>query len=79
MFGSGMFRMWNVRDIGCSGCGIGRMWVVECLPGCDMLIYKILTTTISFFAKIVNSYKPLTIFAKKLYCRCSAGSKYTCA
>ena len=32
-----MFRMWNIRDVGCSGCG---MCDVECLPGCGMLIYK---------------------------------------
>ena len=32
-----MFGMWNVRDVGCSSCG---MWDVECLPGCGMLIYK---------------------------------------
>ena len=29
-----------------------------------------------FFAKTVNGYKPLTIFAKKLCPRCRLGSKY---
>ena len=33
----GMFRMWDVLDVRCSGCG---MWDVGCLPGCEMLIYK---------------------------------------
>ena len=35
--GFGMFRMWDSRDVGCSGC---EMWDVGCLPGCGMLIYK---------------------------------------
>ena len=35
-----MFRRWDVRDVGCSGC---RMWDVGCLPGCGMLIYKMPT------------------------------------
>ena len=39
-WGCGMFGMWDVRDVGCSGCG---MWDVECLPGCGMLIYKMLS------------------------------------
>ena len=24
-----MFGMWNVRDVGCSGCGMFGMWDVE--------------------------------------------------
>ena len=26
--GCGMFRMWDVRDVGCSGCGMFGMWDV---------------------------------------------------
>ena len=37
--GCGMLGMWDVRDVRCSGCG---MWDVECLLGCGMLIYKTL-------------------------------------
>ena len=37
MCGCGMLWIWYVRDVGCSGC---RMWVVEFLQGCRMLIYK---------------------------------------
>ena len=46
--------MWDVRDVGCSVCGMSRMWDVRdvgclrcgmrdagCLSGCGMLIYKI--------------------------------------
>ena len=41
-WGCKMFVMWDVGDVecwdkGCSGCG---MWDVSCLPGCEMLIYK---------------------------------------
>ena len=32
-----MCRMWDVRDVRCSGCGMFEMWDV----GCGMLIYKI--------------------------------------
>ena len=35
--------MWDVGDVGCSGCGILGMWDVRdvrFLPGCGMLIYK---------------------------------------
>ena len=35
--GCGMFEMWDARDVGCSGC---EMWDVGCLPGCGMVIYK---------------------------------------
>ena len=41
--GHGMFGMWDVRDMGCSGCGMFGMWYgrdVGCLLGCGMLIYK---------------------------------------
>ena len=38
--GCGMFGMWDVRDVGCSGGGMFGMWDVGCLPGCRMLIYK---------------------------------------
>ena len=27
--GCGMFGMWDVRDVGCSGCGMCRMWDVQ--------------------------------------------------
>ena len=47
----GMFGMWDVRDVGCSGCGMFGMWDVECLPGCGMLIYKMLFRK-SLFSKI---------------------------
>ena len=30
--GCGMFGMWDVRDVGCLG---GGMWDVVCLPGCS--------------------------------------------
>ena len=39
--GCGMFGMWDVWDVGCSGCGMFGMWDVGCLLGCGMLIYKI--------------------------------------
>ena len=45
--------MWDVRGVGCSGCGVFGMWDDEdvgcseygmwdmgCLLGCEMLIYK---------------------------------------
>ena len=35
--GCEMFGIWNVRNVGSSGCG---MWNVGCFPGCGMLIYK---------------------------------------
>ena len=35
-----MLGMWDVEDVGCSGCGMLGMWDVECLPRCGMLIYK---------------------------------------
>ena len=28
--GCGMFGMWDVRDVGCSGCGMFGMWDVGC-------------------------------------------------
>ena len=28
--GCGIFGMWDVRDVGCSGCGMFGMWDVEC-------------------------------------------------
>ena len=31
----GMFRMWDVQDVGCSGCGMCRMWDVPDV-GCGM-------------------------------------------
>ena len=35
----GMFMMWDVGDVGCWKFG---MWDLRCLPGCGMLIYKML-------------------------------------
>ena len=40
-------------------------------------IYRgVARTKMEFFAEIVNSFKPLTIFAKKLRLRCLIGSSY---
>ena len=53
-WGCVMFGMWDVQNMGCLECrmfgirdlrdvglsGFG-MWNVGCLPGCEMLIYKI--------------------------------------
>ena len=41
--GCGMFGMWDVRDVGFSRCGMFGMWDLGCLPGCGMLIYKMLS------------------------------------
>ena len=58
-----MFRIWDVRDMGCSRCG---MWELGDLMKCEMLIYKIPSLTfwdirdIQFF----NNYMLFQVFIK---------------
>ena len=58
-----MFDMWNVRDVGCWGCGMLRMWDVQYV-GCGMFIgmWDVDLENVNF-----SIIKRTAIFKKHLY------------
>ena len=60
--GCGRFEMWGVRDVevwpvGWPRCGMFRMWDTGCLPGYEMLIYKMAQRMGVFYKKTTFRHK----------------------
>ena len=63
--GCGTSEMWDVRDVECWGCGMFGVWHVGCgmwnvLPGCGILIYKMM------FTRHVTSHLGLDLWRKQV-------------
>ena len=61
--GCGMFGMWNVRDVGCSGCGMFGMWDVPDV-GCGM-----------WDVDLQNAEKLANIFNKVVHLVCTPSER----
>ena len=80
-----MFGMWDVRDVGCSGCGMRGMWDVpdvgcgmwdvdlQNANSCEILVYKIqtskVTKTVSSLTFLVHVFKN-SILSLMLFLTC---------